>query len=139
MSDECAFGQLTGRVLIYDDQSCEVIFDLSARPSHDDWHEWTEYRNSEGEATWVSSDPDGYWLDDEEFWGGEEQDFWNQWVLRVVESPTSMMYVTWDGPGSEPVYYGTMKQAVRSVGMRPIKIIKLDDWKRMSNASIHTA
>lgn len=61
---ECAFGKETGRTFIYDDLACEVV---ATEPEHDEWHRWTEFKAEDGSMTYVSDDPDGYWLDAEEF------------------------------------------------------------------------
>lgn len=54
----------TGRTFIYDDLAAKVV---PEKPDHEEYHVWTEHKDSEGNLWYVSDDPDGYWLDAEEF------------------------------------------------------------------------
>ena len=69
--NDCAWGEETGRKFIYDDHNAKLVLN---KPAHAEWHEWTEYLGSDGELTYVSDDPDGYWLDAEEFGPIEYED-----------------------------------------------------------------
>jgi hypothetical protein len=59
----CAWGVETGRTFIYDDYNARLV---ATPPDHDEWHRWTEFRDDDGEFTYVS-DHEGYALDAEEF------------------------------------------------------------------------
>jgi hypothetical protein len=62
--NDCAWGQETGRLFVYDDYNAKLV---NVVPDHEEWHLWTEFKDEDGEFTYVSDDPDGYWLDAEEF------------------------------------------------------------------------
>lgn len=69
--DDMEYGVETGRLFIYDDLKCECITYI---PSHDEWHVWTEFKDRNGELWYSSDEPDGYWLDAEEFGPFSEAD-----------------------------------------------------------------
>lgn len=71
MSDS-AFGDGTGRYFIYDDYNACLVTRV---PDHDEFHVWAECGPDEDGAMWyVSSDPDGYILDADEFGPFTEDD-----------------------------------------------------------------
>lgn len=102
---DCAYGSATGRTFIYDDYNVVLV---TSEPDHDEWHLWTEYRDEEGEFTYVS-DHEGYALDSEEFgpftdedviWqfkvGDEFADSVGNWLIVDVELGRVRSY-DWEG------------------------------------------
>jgi hypothetical protein len=68
-ANDCAWGEETGRVFFSDqDGQPATKAQFDAHVGEDGWHRWVEFKDSDGEFTYVSDDPDGYWLDSDEMY-----------------------------------------------------------------------